>query len=77
MGFALLIYQQVEYQVLFMNLLMKRDTQCIIHDKTIEPLTSDQFVLSDDGQSVTINGLTASQSNIVVSTTLKKRIFKE
>ena len=30
-------------------------------DGTIEPLTSDQFVLSDDGQSVTINGLTASQ----------------
>ena len=45
-------------------------------DGTIEPLTSDQFVLSDDGQSVTINGLTASQSNIVVSTTLKKESLK-
>ena len=45
-------------------------------DGTIEPLTSDQFVLSDEGQSVTINGLTASQSNIVVSTTLKKESLK-
>ena len=45
-------------------------------DGSIEPLTSEQFVLSDDGQSVTINGLTASQSNIVVSTTLKKESLK-
>ena len=43
---------------------------------TIEDLTSDQFVLSDDGQTVTINGLTASQSNVVVSTTLKKKDLK-
>ena len=45
-------------------------------DKTIEPLTPDQFVLSNDGQSVTINGLKASESNIVVSTTLRKQGLK-
>ena len=42
----------------------------------IEDLTSDQFVLSNNGQSVTINGLDASQSNVVVSTTLKKQGLK-
>ena len=45
-------------------------------DGTIEDLTSDQFVLSDDGQTVTINGLKASQSNVVVSSTLKKQGLK-
>ena len=39
----------------------------------IADLTSDQFVLSNDGQTVTINGLSASQTNVVVSTTLKKQ----
>ena len=39
-------------------------------------LTSDQFVLSSDGQTVTINGLRNSQSNVVVSTTLKKESLK-
>ena len=53
MEYVHLIYQQVEYQVLFMSLLMKRDIQFIIHG-TIEDLTSDQFVLSNDGQTVTI-----------------------
>ena len=43
---------------------------------SIEQLTSDQFVLGASGQSVTINGLTASQSNVVVSTTLKKQALK-
>ena len=43
---------------------------------TIEDLTSDQFVLSNDGQTVTINGLETSQSNVVVSTTLKKQGLK-
>ena len=43
---------------------------------TAAELTSDQFVLSDDGQTVTINGLAGSQSNVVVSTTLKKRALK-
>jgi len=43
---------------------------------TIEDLTSDQFVLGADGQSVTINGLLASQTNVVVSTTLKKQSLK-
>ena len=43
---------------------------------TIEPLTQDQFVLGSDGQTVTINGLTASQTNVVVSTTLKKQALK-
>ena len=45
-------------------------------DGTIEDLTSDQFVLSDDGQTVTINGLKTSESNIVVSSTLKKTDLK-
>ena len=45
-------------------------------DGTIEDLTSDQFVLSADGQTVTINGLETSESNIVVSTTLKKQALK-
>jgi len=43
---------------------------------TVEPLTNDQVVLNVDSQSVTINGLTASQSNVVVSTTLKKQALK-
>ena len=43
---------------------------------TIESLTSDQFVLGADGQSVTINGLLTSQTNVVVSTTLKKQSLK-
>ena len=43
---------------------------------TIEDLTSDQFVLSNDGQTVTINGLETSQTNVVVSTTLKKQGLK-
>ena len=42
----------------------------------IEDLTADQFVLGSDGQTVTINGLTASQTNVVVSTTLKKQALK-
>ena len=45
-------------------------------DGEIEDLTSDQFVLSADGQTVTINGLRTSQSNIVVSSTLKKQSLK-
>ena len=45
-------------------------------DGTIEPLTQDQFVLGADGQSVTINGLRTSQTNVVVSTTLKKQALK-
>ena len=45
-------------------------------DGSIEDLTADQFVLGSDGQTVTINGLTASQTNVVVSTTLKKQALK-
>ncbi len=41
-----------------------------------EDLTADQFTLGADGQTVTIEGLTANQSNIVVSTTLKKKDIK-
>ena len=43
---------------------------------TIADLTADQFVLGSNGQSVTINGLLANQSNVVVSTTLKKQALK-
>ena len=45
-------------------------------DGAIESLTSDQFVLSSDGQSVTINGLRTSQTLVTVSTTLKKESLK-
>ena len=45
-------------------------------DGAIEDLTQDQFVLGADGQSVTINGLRTSQTNVVVSTTLKKQALK-
>ena len=45
-------------------------------DGSIEPLTQDQFVLGTDGQSFSINGLTPNESNIVVSTTLKKQSLK-
>ena len=61
------------FQVHFMKILMKKDIQFIIPMEQIEDLTSDQFVLSDDGQTVTINGLKASESNVVVSSTLKKQ----
>ena len=43
---------------------------------TIADLTADQFVLGANGQSVTINGLLTNQSNVVVSTTLKKQGLK-
>ena len=43
---------------------------------SIADLTSDQFVLGANGQSVTINGLLTNQSNVVVSTTLKKQALK-
>ena len=45
-------------------------------DGTIADLTADQFVLGANGQSVTINGLLTNQSNVVVSTTLKKQGLK-
>jgi len=42
----------------------------------IEDLTSDQFTLASGGDSVTISGLTASQSNVVVNATVKKNNIK-
>ena len=45
-------------------------------DGAIESLTNDQVVLDTASQSVTINGLRTSQSNVVVSTTLKKQALK-
>ena len=41
-------------------------------DGSIEDLTSDQFTLSGGGTQITLSGLTASQSNVVVNTTVKK-----
>ena len=42
-------------------------------DGSIEDLTSDQFTLSSDGTSVTLSGLTPSQSsNVTVNVTLRK-----
>ena len=45
-------------------------------DGSIENLTSDQVTLGSNGQSITFQGLTASQSNVVVSTTVKKQALK-
>jgi len=45
-------------------------------DGTIEPLTSDQFVLTNGSKGATISGLTASQSNVVVHTTQQKNKVK-
>ena len=43
-------------------------------DGTIEQLTSDQFVLGNNGNSITLNNLTPNQSsNVTVSVTLKKQ----
>ena len=44
---------------------------------TIEDLTSDQFVLSNDGQTVTINGLDTSQVSSLISKSLKEKIQLE
>jgi len=41
-------------------------------DGSIEDLTSDQFVLTNAGGTVTINGCTASQSNVIVNATIRK-----
>ena len=43
---------------------------------TVEDLTSDQFTLASGGGSVTITGLTPSESNIVVNATVKKNNIK-
>jgi len=41
-------------------------------DGAIEPLTEDKFTLSSNGTQITFNGLRASQSNVVLSATIKK-----
>ena len=41
-------------------------------DGTIEPLTTDQFVITSGGKGATLSGLTASESNVVVKTTQQK-----
>ena len=43
---------------------------------TIEDLTSDQVTLGSNGQSITIQGLNTSQSNVILSTTVKKQALK-
>jgi hypothetical protein len=48
----------------------------IYSNGSIEDLTSDQFALTAGADSVTIRGLTASQSNVVVNTTVKKNNIK-
>jgi hypothetical protein len=48
----------------------------IYSNGSIEDLTSDQFTLTSGGSSVTITGLTASQSNVVVNATVKKNNIK-
>ena len=44
-------------------------------DGTIEPLTSSQVALNASGSQVTISGLSASESDVAVTATLKKRGF--
>jgi hypothetical protein len=44
----------------------------LYEDGTIEPLTTDQFVITGGGKGVTLSGLTASKSNIVVHVTKQK-----
>jgi len=41
-------------------------------DGTVEPLTSDQFALTGGGKGVTLSGLSASKSNVVVHSTRQK-----
>ena len=48
----------------------------IYSDGTIEQLTSDQFSLDGSGTSITLSGLTPSQSNIVVNSTVKKNSIR-
>jgi hypothetical protein len=42
-------------------------------DGSIENLTGDQFTIGSDGNSITIEGLTANQSNVTLITTIKKQ----
>ena len=42
-------------------------------DGTIEDLTGDQFTVGSDGNSITIEGLTANQSNVTLIATIKKQ----
>lgn len=44
----------------------------LYEDGTIEPLTSDQFAITNGGKGATLSGLTASESNVVVVTTQQK-----
>ena len=44
----------------------------LYEDGTIEPLTSDQFVITGGGKGVTLSGLSASKSNVVVHVTKQK-----
>ena len=45
-------------------------------DGTVEPLTTDQLVLTSGGKGATISGLTPSQSSVVVHTTQQKSKVK-
>ena len=58
-----------------MKVLMRKDILFIIVMEAIE-FNFRSICFSSDGQSVTINGLRTSESNIVVSTTLKKESLK-
>jgi len=48
----------------------------IYSDGTVEPLTSDKFSLDSSGTAITLSGLTPSQSNVVVNSTVKKNSIK-
>ena len=44
----------------------------LYEDGTIEPLTTDQFVITGGGKGVTLSGLSASKNNVVVHVTKQK-----
>ena len=48
----------------------------VYSDGSVEDLTSDQFLLTGSGKGVTLSGLTASQSNVVVHSTQQKSKVK-
>ena len=48
----------------------------IYSDGTVEQLTSDKFSLDGSGTSITFSGLTPSESNVVVNSTVKKNSIR-
>ena len=47
-----------------------------VNGSFVAPLTSDQFSLNADGTQVSITGLAPNAANVVVNTTVKKKILR-